>query len=259
LAITATLLLVVGFVGAAVFRGRTTRPASVNDAVERFRTDGGATSTGAAGRPAPGVYTYSGSGSEKLSFLAGDKPMGPKLPATVTYDGDDCWTFRIEFNDTHWQSWDSCVHDGTVTNPSGDVFQRYDFVVADYTTSVHFECDAPADVVRVGMQPGDAWNRTCRFSSATVGESVGTGPLTYTGLESLSIGGSQVATYHIRESRTQSGSQSGTAIYDTWYSTDTALPVKARWHMQTDSESPVGKVTYTEQGEWLLDDLSPRT
>ena len=253
------MLLIVGFVGAAVLRGRATKPASVDEAVERFRTDGTEPDTRARGRPDAGVYTYSGSGSEKLSFLAADKPIGPKLPATVTYAGDDCWTFRIEFNDSHWQSWDSCLHDGTVTNPSGDVFQKYEFLVADYTTSVHFSCDEPADIVRAAMQPGDAWTRTCRFTSSSVGESVGTGPLTYKGTEMVTIGGAEVATYHIRESRSQSGSQTGTNTYDTWYSVDNALPVKARWEMQTESESPVGTVTYTERGEWLLDDLTPRT
>ena len=38
----------------------------------------------------------------------------------------------------------------------------------------------------------------------------------------------------------------------------TGLPVRMTWNLRIDSPSPIGSVTYTEEGTWTLDSMQPR-
>ena len=60
------------------------------------------------GRPAPGVYAYRGSGSERLSLPPLSQAEGPTIPGTVQLLADGCWTFRIDYSTNHWQTWTYC-------------------------------------------------------------------------------------------------------------------------------------------------------
>jgi hypothetical protein len=76
----------------------------VSDAVERFRSSSTVPRAAGALVPRAGVYTFSGSGEEHLSFLSTSEPEGPTLPGTVAHDAAGCWTFEIEYNSYHRQS-----------------------------------------------------------------------------------------------------------------------------------------------------------
>jgi hypothetical protein len=228
----------------------------VQDAVDRYRA-GATDATGgvAAVGPAAGVYRASGSGTEHLSLQATVRQMGPSMPVTVTRDGDECWWFRIEYHDDHWQSWHSCFQDGRLLDLGGDVHQRFDFGAFGYDSDTTSVCDPPSVVLPATLTVGDSWTQAC-----TVGEGDGAsdqeGPATYLGEETVAVGGTDVRAYHLRWARTFTGGQTGHSENETWFAVDTLLPVKNVWSTTVDTPSPVGgTVTYEEQGAWQFDDL----
>ncbi len=68
-----------------------------------------------------------------------------------------------------------------------------------------------------------------------------------------------VPSYHYRIERTLSGSQTGFERYDTWYSVLDGLPMKTDRRVEVHSPSPIGSVTYTEHGNYILTSLTPQT
>ena len=58
--------------------------------------------------------------------------------------------------------------------------------------------------------------------------------------------------------RTLSGSQAGFERYDMWYSVLDGLPVETVRHVDVKSSSPIGTVTYTENGSYSLTSLTPQ-
>lgn len=208
--------------------------------------------------PAAGVYTYRGSGSERLSFLDTSQPQGPLLPATVRREPGDCWTFKVEYSTHHQETWRYCVRDEGLVEAGGEVRQRFDFVGfsvdATYTITCH---DAYA--LRVGAEVGDSWGRPCRESNDSGSESKFRGKYRFLGTEPVRVGGGSVPAYHYREQRVISGDQSGTTTIDAWFSVSDGLPLRNKRAIEVESPSVVGNVTYSETGEWRLTSLEPQT
>lgn len=252
------LVLVVAVGTVLVVRGRPAQQASVEEAVERLGTS---TTVGgpALGRPAQGVYRYEGTGTERLSFQATSQPIGPTLPGTVTWQGQDCWLFRLDYNSNHWQTWTFCQEGDRMVDRGGQVFQRFDFVVVAPETLSRSMCDPPAETVRPGMRPGDTWQQTCTVQTEGAGGNTTTGPMSFVGEEILSVGDVEVPTYRFHSERTYSGDQVGTGITEIWYAVDTGLPIRSEWRLEIRSPSPIGDVTYTEEGTWQLADPVPST
>ena len=71
---------------------------------------GGAGGAATNGRPTPGVYAYTGSGTERLSLPPLSQPEGPTIPGTVSLVGADCWVLRLDYSTHHWQTWRYCQH-----------------------------------------------------------------------------------------------------------------------------------------------------
>lgn len=253
---TAVIALVV--VGVIAYNGRRAHEVSVDDAVARVRPsleDGGAR----LGRPSQGVYRYEGSGSEKLSLQAASQQIGPSVPVTVTWQGDDCWVFRVDFNSNHWQTWTYCQDGETMSDHGGEVFQRFDFVVMAPESHSASICDPPALTVRPDMGPGQSWAQQCTIETDGQGTSKMDGPLTFVGRESVGVGGKEIPTNHFKAARTYEGSQRGEAELDTWFALDTGLPLRSQWRTTVESSSPIGDVGYAEQGSWWITDLVPST
>ncbi len=244
-----------------VASGRTAAPPSVDDAIAR---QGGAGTTAAAApsgpaRPVPGVYTATGQGTERLSLAPASKAQGPTLPVAVTLDGDACYLVRVDQNTDHWQSWRYCRQaDGTLAEVGGQTFQRTDIVVTTIDNTSTFVCDPPSPVLVAGAAVGSVADQRCTgTSSAQAGEAVSAGPQTVVADEDLVIGGTTVRTRHVHQERTLSGAQHGSEKADTWWTTD-GLPVRNQRHVEVASPSPIGDVTYTEEGQWQLDSVTPR-
>ncbi|MBK9178390.1 MAG: hypothetical protein IPM45_02250 [Acidimicrobiales bacterium] len=257
LAVLGAALLAGAVLVLLVVRGRDARRVSVDEAVDRYRastTIGGP----ALGRPAQGVYTLTGSGSEKLSFQTTGQTIGPTLTATVTWRGDSCWDLRIDYNANHWQTWRYCIEGDHVVDEGGAVFQRIDLVVAHPESLSISACEPPVPSLRRGATAGTTWDDTCTVVTDGRGRSELIGTVTFLGDEAVTVAGEEVSAGHNRYERRYSGAQRGHGVLDTWFATDTGLPLRSRWELQITSGSPIGDVTYTESGEWTLDSLTPR-
>jgi hypothetical protein len=262
-AVGVLVLLVVGGLAWTVWHGGKVHEVEVQDAVDRYREGTGTTDGSVQPGPVPGVYSATGSGTEKLSLQSTVRPMGPSMPVTVTRDGDDCWSFRIEFHDAHWQSWHSCFEAGRLIDLGGHVHQHFDFGAFGYDSDTDTVCDPPAKLLPAldtlaAVVPGDSWTQAC-----TIGEGSGAshqeGPATFLGTEVVVVGGVDVQTFHLREERTFTGGQTGQSEDETWFAVDTLLPVRKQWSTHVDTSSPFGgTVSYEEQGSWQIDALVPQ-
>ena len=208
-------------------------------------------------RPPQGVYVYEGSGTDRIDPPPTQQTQGPTMPAAVTHEADGCWTFRIDYSTNHWQSWRYCPTDGGLDEVGGQSFQRWDFgAFANETTST-FECDAPT--IRADQQVGDEWTQSCTGSSTGVdGTTVSEGPYRFVGTETLDIGGEPVSAHRYHRDRTTSGNQTGSESADVWFSAATGMPLRNSRQLEAVSDTVIGEVRYTEDGEFELTSLTPR-
>jgi len=236
---------------------RGAKEASIENAVDKFRKSHGASTAGFL-RPASGVYTFVGTGTEKLSLLATTQHWGPRIPVTVIEDTNRCWTFRVDYSTHHWQSVRYCAN-GRVLQETGETtFQTFDFVAFKAGDTNDSVCNPPIDRIRVDAKPGSEWRVACDGRSESRGTKFhGAGTDTFIGIEQLRVGSELIPAYHYSVDRTLSGSQSGFERYDMWYSVLDGLPLKTDRHVTVKSPSPIGAVTYTENGTYALASLTP--
>ncbi|MEZ5143218.1 MAG: hypothetical protein R2726_11975 [Acidimicrobiales bacterium] len=240
---------------------RETAPPSLDEALRR---QGGTTGTtarpGGPARPAPGVYTATGSGTETLGIPSAPQSEGPTMPLAVSVDAQGCNLMRIDYNANHWQTWTYCPQpDGTIVEKGGQTFQRFDLVAIKPENLSTFVCDPPSPVLIPDAEPGRVIDQSCSgTSTGTQGSVTSAGPATYVGPEELTIGGTVVRVHRMHQERTLSGAQTGTEVAETWF-TDEGLPVRNEKKTRVASPSPVGDITYVEEGSWQLDSLTPRS
>jgi hypothetical protein len=255
------ILSIAGAVFVVLWRGSSAHEASMQDARQRFRASSSSIAPPAAGtlRPEAGVYLYRGKGSEQLSLPPKTQHQGPRMPATVTHRADGCWTFRLDYNSAHWQTWVYCPSDGGLVERGGQTFETWDFVFTKYDSTSSFSCDPPSIVIRAGMRPGDAWSQSCRgTSSGTEGVGVSSGPFTFVGEETLDVGGTPVPAYRFHQERTLHGSQTGNQTSDLWFATRSGLPLRNDREVTVHTDTVVGSSTYTERGSFRLAALQPQ-
>lgn len=236
-------------------------PASVDDALERFRASSSTIEdTAAAARPAPGVYEYEGRGEERLSFLATGQDQGPVMPATVTLEPDGCWSLALEFNSFHTQRWDWCLDREGVVEIGGTVEQSFDFAAFKVDEHSVSTCDPPGRMISADARPGDRWPRRCRTTSSTTQtENVSEGEVVFVALESLTIGGVAQPALHYRIDTTISGGQQGEDRLDLWFAPRTSLLLRGVRDLRVTSPAPapLDEVTYTESGEFTIRSTEP--
>jgi len=253
-------VLVVGAVVSTVLSFDTPGPASVDDAVDRFREDGGDDGPDRpGGRPPEGVYLYEGTGEAALSFPPLTQQDGAELPATVTHQPRGCWTTRVEFNAEHWQEWTYCrVGDGMVET-RGRSGQAWDLGVSRAGNVSTFLCRPPNPVLMPDAEPGDEVQQSCSGTNSAVdGRTTSRGPSTFVGEEMLVVDGTEVTALHLSNERVLTGGQEGDERTDTWFRAD-GLLVRYERDIEVRTASPVGAITYTEAGYFELTDLHPQT
>lgn len=237
---------------------RGAKEVSIAKAVEKFHESGGGTTAGFL-RPAPGVYTFLGTGTEKLSLLATTQHWGPRIPVTVTEGSNGCWTFRVDFSTHHSQSVHYCARGRVLEQTDEVTIQSFDFVAFKAGDTNVTVCKPAIDRIRVDAEPGAQWHVACDGRSKSRGTKFHAGGTdTFVGTEKLEVGTEAVSTYHYSVDRTLTGSQSGRERYDIWYSVRDGLPIRVEREVEVKSPSPVGAVTYTEQGRYALASLTPR-
>jgi hypothetical protein len=202
---------------------------------------------------------YSGEGTETLSVLDTTQHWGPRLPAVVERDGARCWTFTIEYNTHHEQSTTYCPNGDVLEEAGGSTVQSFDFVVTTVEDRTTFVCSPRGETIRVTAEPGATWRQSCDGTSEQQDTHVtSAGTDTFLRVETVEVDGERVRAFHYRATRTLSGDQTGEEVVDTWYRVRDGLPVRVERHTRVDSPSPVGTVTYVEEGTYRLTSLEPR-
>jgi hypothetical protein len=228
----------------------------LGEAVDEFRPS----EDDAAAGPEPGVYEAAGEGREAISFPPVSQRDGEVVPVTVEPVAEGCWTVTVDYNEAHRQDWTFCPDDGAVVDRGGQTYQRWDFGATKVENTSTFTCDPPAVMIDPDADPGDSWPQSCTGTNTQAdGESTSAGPHAFVDVEALEIGGDAVQTRHYRQERTISGAQAGTDVVHFWFAVDDHLPVRMEREVRIDSDSPVGTVTYTEEGSWQLTSLVPAT
>lgn len=264
LVIPLVILVVLSIGGVAFYfvawRHRGAEEASVSEAVEKFRDEG---QGGQADflSPAPGVYTYEGTGTEKLSVLGTSQQWGPRLPSTVTRGDDSCWTWRIDYSTNHYQEVHYCPEGRVLQEVSGITYQSFDFVAFSVGDLNEFTCEPRADTIRVDAEPGDTWDQSCDGKSKDRGTRVtSAGTNEFVGIEDVKVGDDEVPAYRYKSERELTGDQTGTEKTESWYAVRDGLLLKTTRNLRVASPAPppLGDVIYTEEGTYTLSSLTPQ-
>lgn len=255
----AAVVAVVGGVALVTWiRHSPAKPVDVNQATGRYRSPG---LTGPTDRrPPPGVYVYTGSGTDRLTVPSLSQRAGPTMPVTVTLSGSDCWTMRVDYSTHHWQTWDYCLSGGKLEQTGGHLWMLWQVGPLNITNETSLSCSPPLLVVPAEMSPGQSWPVGCSGTSTAVkGVMNSSGTTRYLGDVNIQVGGKQVVTHHLVEDRTDTGSQRGTERYETWVAVDTGLPVRMAQNIEVRTSTPFGDSTYTQSSTLDLSDLQPRS
>lgn len=250
--ILGALLLLVG-VGVAVVWLTTNRarPVTMGQAERQLGKKGGGNP--GSSRPVPGVYLYTGSGTEHLSLPPLSQSEGPTMPGTVTLQGSNCWIFRIDYNTHHWQTWKYCLHDGDIWEAGGQSWQLWSIGPLQVTNLSTFACAARTMSLPGQAVPGQQWEGRCTGTNTSVkGRVVSAGPYKFVGLVTISINGSHVRAAKFLRLRTDSGTQHGTERSEVWLDERTGLPLRLQQDIKITSPTPFGNSTYTQVGVFSI-------
>lgn len=260
-AVLGALVVVVGIPTVLFLTREDPGARSAQEALDEFRSESTAPRAADGARhPEVGVYTARGEGREAVSFPPMSQDDGDEMPMTVFDEGDGCWGLRIDFNVAHWQRWRFCpTEEGTWIETAGWTSQRWDVGAMTIENLTTFECPTPAVVFDPRATPGTTWSHRCEGGNSQIeGLTISEGPYELLATdEELQIGDTRVTADRYRRTRTLSGGQVGTQIEEVWLLVDTGLPVRAERNVRVDTDTPVGAITYTEEGWWQLDSLSP--
>jgi hypothetical protein len=212
-------------------------------------------------QPPAGVYVYDGTGTEHLSFLDTKQSQGPHLPGTVITKPNGCWTFTVQYNSYHNQTWNRCASGDKLFESGGTTNQRFDFIA--FTESEHsvVTCAPPVLIADRNARVGASWPVSCTGESLTTkSHLVQAGTVTYLGTADLVVGNTSVRTLHVREDTRLSGDQKGTNVSDLWLAESDGLPIQEHHTIKVDSSAPapINHVTYAENGSFFLTSLTPR-
>jgi hypothetical protein len=235
--------------------------ASVGDAISRFRTSSTMATSARSWEPRPGVYVYSGTGDESLSFLNTRQTQGPTEPGTVTRQPNGCWQFRIDYNSFHHQMWERCSTRTKLVESGGTADQRFDFVAFKTGEHSYTACTPPFVVADLAANPGTFTPVHCTGRSDTTKAMFAqNGTATYVGRDTVTVGGLDVPALHAREDLHLNGGQTGDVHIDIWFAASDGLPLKEAHSISVDSPAPapINHVNYSEQGTWQLTSMIPR-
>ncbi len=166
------------------------RPVSMGQAEQRLGSEG----QGVAGaRPARGVYLYTGTGTDTLSLPPLSQAEGPTMPGTVTLQGHDCWTFRVDYSSHHWETWNFCRQGNDTMERGGLIWQLWAIGPLHETNLTTLTCTSDTMWLPASATPGQNWHSDCRgTSSAVKGVMHSIGPYRFVGTTTLDVGGHPV-------------------------------------------------------------------
>jgi hypothetical protein len=205
--ILATVVLIAGGVAVVTWiRHSPARPVSVDQAAGRYSSP--ALTGPTDRRPHPGVYVYTGTGTDRLTVPSMSQPDGPTVPVTVTLAGAGCWSMRVDYSTHHWQTWDYGLSGGDLVQTGGHLWMLWQVGPVNLTNQTSITCSPPRLAVPARMSPGQTWDVACTGTSTAVKGLLtikGTGR--YLGDVTVRVGTRNVLAHHLVETRTDSGSQ----------------------------------------------------
>jgi len=234
---------------------------SVGAAVHSFRGSGsGSTSPASAYRvPQAGVYTMAGEGLEHISLPPNSQKDGAVMPVTVSNLASGCWRWRLDFTVAHWEDYVFCPSASGLLQPDNRIYQAWDFGAMSITNLATITCPADTVVLPPEPKPAAVLSWECPEQNTASGPGLSSTTARIVGPETLRIGGVAVPTVEVQQTAVVSGTQTGSATSDWWFATSTGLPVRLDRHIVVHSPSPIGTITYTEDGSGQLTSLTPRT
>ncbi len=233
------------------------RPVTVNQAISRYHSD---PSADPGVHPPPGVYLYQGTGTDRLSLPPLSQAEGPTLPGTVEIQADGCWSFRIDYSTNHWQSWTYCARPTGLVETGGLVWQRWMVGPVAETNLSTLRCSLPLLSIPSAPAADKVWPARCTGTSTQIHATQDTvGATRFLGQPILTIAGHKIPSVHIEVQWKLSGAQVGSERDDLWFDAQSGLPLQNRRSIQVRTGTPFGPSTYTENGEFVLRNLTPRT
>jgi hypothetical protein len=259
LGVVGVLVIVVGvFASSYLFRSHP-GPKTVNQAVRDFRRSASSVDGSAAAQlPTEGVYEMSGAGEEKISFPPNSQADGATMPVSVQRLDGTCFRWRVDYNQAYWQVEDICRAGDDLVIRGFRNDQRWDFGSVKIDNTAEFTCDRPERFPLTAAVGTSATGHCSGGNTAVGGKTEIASRQEIVEREQLRIGSTNVDTVHIREHDRSTGAQTGDQTTDWWFDLRTGLPVRVERSYHLDSPSPIGTVTYTEQGHGQLADMKPR-
>lgn len=228
-----------------VFLHDTATPASVADALARYRAEAAAGET-----PIPqGVYAYRTTGSESISALGGTTHRYPRR-STITVTKAPCgMTLRWDVLTTRWNTWTVCVKGERSQSLDGWVEHHVFFGQDDET---RWDCNGAPWLT----DPSGIGTRTSQLCDGDDATQAGT--VDVLDEVTIPVGGVPVQTIHMRVKADEDGASRGPLVEERWVERETGLPVRIRYGVRTSNDSPIGDVTFEEGYDLRLVSLEPR-
>jgi len=232
----------------------------VNSVVKGFKGN----SSSAGGRlafalPQQGVYVVKGRGSEQINVPPNSQRDGATMPASVTYVKHGCWRWRVDYNVAHWEAYNFCPTSANLLEGAEVNWQSWDFGTVKVTNLEQVTCRPPAVVVPGTPRPGQTFRWTCAGANTAVSGTTRQQVVVHlVGTTNLVIGGKATPTVHEVLDTSLSGVQHGSVTENWWFSRTSGLPVKMTRTVVINSTSPIGTVTYHEDGSWQMASLDPK-
>jgi hypothetical protein len=258
------MIAVGAYVGHRLSTGGEVTEVGVDNALDRFREQLGATSTSAptpptdsvdvppatemvasssttpepagVSLPAPGVYQYATSGFDEIDALNGARHEYPAI-TTITVTPHECgvrlrWDVAVE----RWDTWDWCL-DGDAIRQSGWVGYHEFFGVAGQNDNT---CDG--DARPLDAPTGTTWSMTCRMGDRTTSSFIGT----VLDRTTLTVADISIPVLHLRYDVDVVGESTGTQVVEGWYRTTDGLPVREQLTISTRQSTVIGTTNFDE-------------
>ncbi len=200
------------------------------------------------GLPAPGVYAYKTSGSERLS-LAGISRSFPPASDVIVTDAH-CASMDWVPIDQHTEGIEVCRQtNGALTMSEASSTES----IAGASTSQVIRCPDTAYFIPPDPHAGQRWYAVCHGPGQVdkvSGEVIGA--------TTVSVDGQSMPAIHTRINTAVSGNASGTDPTDYWVSPQTGLIFRQREQVNvSQSVGPLGSVHYSEEMAITMASLVP--
>ncbi len=240
-----------------VFLHDTTTALSSDDVLARYRASStvatAATTAPAAtlSLPAPGVYRYATTGSERVDALGGTTHAYPAT-TTITITPSTCGVqTRWDALKERWSSRQLCLGEGGIVSGAYTDFHR--FYGQDDRSD--WNCAPPYVVVPAAPGAGARWTGTCTDGQGTTESTT----VSVVALEDVTVAGQHVAAVHTQRVE-DDVAKDGTAhtTTDQWFDMRTGLVLRETATSSSTTSTFVGDVHYQEQYELKIASLDPQ-